>query len=129
VVANCAIHYRYTVVTSLVTCQSNRFVDVSVVPLRLLRVGFLQSARQPVQPFAPFAPQFQWTPAVIGGSGYFDGTGDYLSAPNNATTTIGTSDYTFEGWFYTPAVTALQTLMTYGSGAFYQRRYLRRHNE
>ena len=100
--------------TSLLMQQSNRFVDNSTLGATVLTNNTWPS----IQAFSPFAPQFQWTPAVIGGSGYFDGTGDYLSAPNNATTTIGTSDYTFEGWFYTPAVTALQTLMTYGAGAW-----------
>jgi hypothetical protein len=99
--------------TSLLIQQSNRFVDNSSIGATIKTLNSWPS----IQPFAPFAPQFQYTQSVIGGSAYFDGTGDYLTLPNNATTTIGSSDYTFEGWFYTPAVSALQTLYTYGSGS------------
>lgn len=34
------------------------------------------------------------------GSVYFDGTGDYLSMPDSTDFTMGTGDYTIEGWFY-----------------------------
>jgi len=34
------------------------------------------------------------------GSVYFDGNGDYLSMPDSTDFTMGTGDYTIEGWFY-----------------------------
>lgn len=81
--------------TSLLTCQSNRFVDNSTNAFALTVNG-----NTSVQAFSPFAPQYQWTAPVIGGSGYFDGTGDYLTASNNAALQLGSSDFTIEGWFY-----------------------------
>lgn len=35
-------------------------------------------------------------------TGYFDGTGDYLSIPNHSDFNFGTGDFTVEGWFYNP---------------------------
>ena len=34
------------------------------------------------------------------GSVYFDGTGDYLSIPDSTDFSMGTGDFTLEGWFY-----------------------------
>lgn len=81
--------------TNLLTCQSNRFVDNSASPLTLTVNG-----TPSVQAFAPFAPQFQYTPTVIGGSGYFDGTGDWLTLSGSQNFTPGTGDWTVEGWLY-----------------------------
>lgn len=83
--------------TSLLTCQSNRFVDNSSNAYAITPTG-----TPSVQPFAPFAPQFQYTQSVIGGSGFFDGTGDYLSTPDNNAFDLGTGDFTFECWLYKP---------------------------
>jgi len=80
--------------TSLLTCQSNRFVDVTAnafVPT----VGTGTS----VQAFSPFNPTASWSAATNGGSGYFDGNGDYLSVPNS-TNLNSTGDFTIEGWAY-----------------------------
>jgi hypothetical protein len=84
--------------TQLLTCQSNRFVDNSTNAFTLT-VGGTPS----VQAFSPFAPQYQWTAPVIGGSGYFDGTGDYLSAAANAAFQFGTGNFTIEYWYYPTA--------------------------
>jgi hypothetical protein len=37
---------------------------------------------------------------VIGGSGYFDGSGDSLSIADNAALDFGSDDFTVEGWFW-----------------------------
>lgn len=42
--------------------------------------------------FSPFSP--------TGWSNYFDGTGDFLSVPNNSALDLGSGDYTIEGWWY-----------------------------
>lgn len=41
-----------------------------------------------------------------GASGLFDGTNDYIDTPDNAGFTLGTSDFTIEGWVRFNAVTA-----------------------
>jgi len=78
--------------TSLLTCQSNRFIDNSTNNLTVTRNGDTS-----VQSFSPFNPAGPYSSATYGGSGYFDGTGDYLST---SPITIGTNAYTFETWAY-----------------------------
>jgi len=88
--------------TSLLTCQNNRFVDNSTNALALSTSG-----APSVQAFGPFAPALQWTPDVVGGSAYFDGTGDYLNLPVSQTPLLlGNSDFSFEGWVYWTATAA-----------------------
>lgn len=81
--------------TILLTCQNNRFVDNSPTG-NTFTIGGTPS----VQAFGPFAPQYQWTAPVIGGSGYFDGSGDNLQSTASTTLSIGTGDFTFECWAY-----------------------------
>ena len=81
--------------TSLLTCQSNRFVDNSANAFAITVNG-----NTSIQPFSPFAPSAAYSAAVNGGSGYFDGSGDYLTAPDNAAWDFGTSDFTIETWIY-----------------------------
>lgn len=71
--------------TSLLTCQSNRFVDNSTNGYAITINGGTPS----VQAFGPFAPALQWTPDVVGGSYYGDGTGDGIYFQD--TTQSGTS--------------------------------------
>lgn len=84
--------------TVLLTSQSNRFVDNSTTA-SAITIGGTSS----VQAFSPFAPALQWTPDVVGGSGYFDGTGDYLQTPDNAALDLS-GDFTVEAWVYVPNV-------------------------
>jgi hypothetical protein len=80
--------------TSLLTCQSNRFVDNSTNAFAITRNGDVR-----VTPFSPFAPSAAYSTSTNGGSGYFDGTGDYLTAPDdNAWSFAG--DFTVEAWAY-----------------------------
>ena len=84
--------------TSLLTCQSNRFVDNSTNAFAITVNG-----NTSVQPFSPFAPSAVYSPSVNGGSGYFDGTGDYLTNTSNDMKTamnFGTGDFTVEAWVY-----------------------------
>jgi hypothetical protein len=88
--------------TAFLTCQSNRFVDNSTNAYTVTVNG-----TPSVQAFSPFAPQYQWTSDVIGGSGYFDGSGDYLSAGSNAAFAFGTGAYTVEVWLYPTTIDAI----------------------
>jgi len=81
--------------TVLLTCQSNRFVDNSASPLTIT----VNSAPS-VQAFSPFLPTAAYSAATVGGSGYFDGTGDYLSIPDNAAFAFGSGNFTIECWAY-----------------------------
>ena len=82
--------------TVLLTCQSNRFVDNSSSP-KTITVNGTPS----VQRFNPFGTSTAYSTSVIGGSGYFDGTGDYLNTASNAAFTLGSSgNFTVECWVY-----------------------------
>ncbi len=81
--------------TSLLTCQSNRFVDNSTNAFAITRNGDVR-----VTPFSPFAPSAAYSASTNGGSGYFDGSGDYLTAADNADFEIGNGDFTAEAWVY-----------------------------
>ena len=80
--------------TQFLTFQSNRFVDNSSNAFVITTSG-----SPSVTPFSPFAPTAAYTTAAVGGSGYFDGTGDYLTVPDSTNWVIDT-DYTIEFWFY-----------------------------
>jgi hypothetical protein len=80
--------------TSLLTCQSNRFVDNSASPLTITVNG-----TPSVQRFNPFGTSTAYSTSVIGGSGYFDGSGDYLSVPTGTALNLS-GDFTVEGWVY-----------------------------
>jgi hypothetical protein len=90
--------------TSLLTCQSNRFVDNSTNAFAVTRNGDVR-----VTPFSPFAPSAAYDPAVNGGSGYFDGTGDMLSTPTDSSFLYGAGDFTYEFWVYHNSISGQQT--------------------
>jgi len=84
--------------TSLLTCQSNRFVDNSGNNFTVTPSG-----TPSIQRFSPFSPSAAYSTTTIGGSGYFDGNADYLSIANNTAFDFGSGDFTIEGWFYQTA--------------------------
>ena len=102
----------------ILTCQSNRFVDNSSNTLALTVVG-----NPKVTPFSPFAPSAAYSASVNGGSGYFDGTGDYLSVADNAAFDLGTDNFTIQGWVYLTSSAASQTFVAKGTGADSQASY------
>ena len=92
--------------TSLLTCQSNRFIDNSSNNFTITRNG-----NTSVQAFSPFNPLLPWTAANNGGSGYFDGSGDYLSMTSNAAFGFGSNVFTVECWFYIPNTSGVKVLL------------------
>ena len=78
--------------TRLLTCQSNRIVDTSINNFTVTNNG-----NTSVQRFSPFNPS-SLTPTSY--SGYFDGTGDYLTVPYNSINTLGSGNFTVEAWIY-----------------------------
>jgi hypothetical protein len=82
--------------TSLLTCQSNRFVDNSANAFAITVNG-----NTSVQAFSPFDPTTAYSAATVGGSAYLDGSGDYLTISNPASLlTFGTGDFTIECFVY-----------------------------
>jgi hypothetical protein len=78
----------------LLTFQDNRFVDNST------NAATVTPTLTQVQAFSPFAPTAAYDAAVVGGSGYFDGTGDYLSLAATSAFAWGLGDLTIECWLY-----------------------------
>jgi hypothetical protein len=79
--------------TVLLTCQSNRVIDNSSNGFTLTQTGNVAVSR-----FSPFNPTAPYSAATIGGSGYFDGTGDFLTTSGDVAT--GTGNYTIETYVY-----------------------------
>ena len=83
--------------TVLLTLQSNRFIDTNTQTT----AKTINTYNGPViQSFSPFAPTAAYSASTVGGSGYFDGSGDYLNAGSNAAFAFGTGAYTVECWVY-----------------------------
>jgi hypothetical protein len=82
--------------TALLICQSNRFIDTSTNAFALTVNG-----SPSIQRFSPFSPPTAYSTSVIGGSGYFDGTGDYLNAASSSAFNVSTNSFCIEFWIYT----------------------------
>ncbi len=91
----------------LLTCQSNRFIDTSASPLTITPGAGLPQ----VVAFSPFNPTSAWSASTVGGSGYFDGTVDYLTTPDNAAFNLGSSDFLIEAWVYNQSTTNFKMVM------------------
>jgi hypothetical protein len=99
--------------TSLLTCQSNRFIDNSSNALALALTGTVSTVA-----FQPFSPPAPYTTAAYGGSGYFDG--------NSSALTISTSinaafqfpgDLTVEAWIYPLSFPSNKVIFSFMSGS------------
>jgi len=100
--------------TDFLSCQSNRFVDNSTNAFAITRNGDVR-----VTPFSPFAPTAEYDAGTNGGSGYFDGSGDYLSVPASSQFLPGVNtDFTFEAWVYLTATPGAQGAQIVGTGEY-----------
>lgn len=84
--------------TSLLTLQSNYFKDNSSNNFSLTvngTTGTLQATA-----FSPFAPLLPYSTSTIGGSGYFNGTTDFLTTAANSALALGAGNWTIEFWMY-----------------------------
>jgi hypothetical protein len=93
--------------TSLLTLQDNRFKDNSSNNFAITATG-----TPSIQAFSPFAPAAAYSTATVGGSGYFPGSGSYLTttAPNLSGT------WTIEGWVYWTTWSTQTTIFNCNAG-------------
>jgi hypothetical protein len=85
--------------TQLLLCQSGRFID-SDSP-NTPRTGALALTLGDAPRISSFSPFLETD--TITGSGYFDGTGDFLSVDSNAAFQLGVDDFSIEAWIYPTA--------------------------
>jgi Concanavalin A-like lectin/glucanases superfamily/IPT/TIG domain len=91
----------FSISSSLLTCQSSYFVDVSGNNLALTQVG-----NPRVLPFCPTPVVTAYKSNSYSGSTYFNGSTDYLKLPNSsAGLQLTTGDFTIECWIYPTAST------------------------
>ena len=103
--------------TQFLSCQSNRFIDNSSNAFALTATG-----TPSVQRFSPFNPTLPYSTTTIGGSGYFDGSGDYLSLASNSNLAMGSGNFTVEYWLYPKSVSGASYVIdqqTSGSLIYY----------
>lgn len=91
--------------TSLLTCQSNRFVDNSSNAFAITKYGDTS-----VKSFSPFAPTTAYDPDLLGGSTYFNGDYNYISYPTSIAMPT-TGNFTVEGWFFPTAADRMAVIL------------------
>jgi len=88
--------------TSLLTCQNLSAIDNSPNAFTITKSGNVSGSLN--NPFPANAYTYttgqSYTPALYGGSGYFDGTGDYLSIVNTPSLNLASVKFTIEAWVY-----------------------------
>jgi hypothetical protein len=88
--------------TTILIYQSPRLVNNGATASALV------SNAGKVTPFSPFPITTEYSPAVNGGSGYFDGSGDYLTVPDNGDLDLGTGDFSVEFFWYPQSTSSQQ---------------------
>jgi alpha-tubulin suppressor-like RCC1 family protein len=93
--------------TSILTCQSNRFIDKSLNNFSITANGDIV-----VSTISPFINYTTYNTLVHGGSGWFDGSGDYITIPTNPVTALVSNNFTMECWLYftNPTAVAVQCI-------------------
>ena len=89
--------------------QNNTFLDGSTNNFTVTRNGNTTQGS-----FNPFVSTYPYSVATNGGSAYFDGTGDYLTVPNDTAFTLGATSTT-EAWVYLTSATGNKRIVTNGS--------------
>lgn len=93
---------------TMLMCQSNRFIDNSASAL-VFTVG---AGTPSVQRFNPFGASTAYSTSVIGGSGYFDGSGDYLTLASGSTFSPSGNYLTVEAWVYATGAAGDRTVFS-----------------
>lgn len=96
--------------TGLLVFQSNTLIDNSSNAYVLTSPNNQGS----VATFTPFLPSATYNTSSVGGSVYFDGTGDYLSVSDNANLRFGTSAFTIQAWVYRSAIGIAHSIIAKG---------------
>ncbi len=101
--------------TGILTCQSPATIsDASTNNFTITRNGDARASN--LNPFQSNAKLANYT---YGGSGYFDGTGDYLSGSSSSQAFgFGTGDYTVEAWISPGTGSGSQCIVGGSSGCF-----------
>jgi Concanavalin A-like lectin/glucanases superfamily len=89
--------------TKLLTCQSSRFLDNSSNNFTITPTG-----TPSVQPWSAFAPTTAYSTSTNGGSMYFNGTTDFISAAYSSSFNIGTGNFTLECWVYSTNISGIR---------------------
>lgn len=84
----------------LLTCQNTTFIDNSTNAYAITSYG--NAIPKPANPFTDTVSSspVPYSTTTYGGSGYFDGSGDYLSVADSALLEPGSNNFTVECWFY-----------------------------
>ena len=99
--------------TVFLSLQDRGFWDSSVNNFAVTKSTSIQPAA-----FNPFGTEpALYNAAAYGGSGYFNGTTDYLSTPYNSSFVFGTNNFTVECWIYLTSNTTLRNIVGLGNGA------------
>jgi hypothetical protein len=93
--------------TQLLAAQANRFIDSSSN-----NFSATIEAGPSVQRFNPFGTSTAYSTSVIGGSGYFDGSGDYLGCGTQTAYAMGTGDFTMEAWINFPSASSYRHIFS-----------------
>ena len=99
--------------TSLLTCQSaSTITDASTNNFTITKNG--TGVYGNVTLSANEAAPFKRVTYPYGGSGYFDGSADYLTIPDSTALQMGTGNFTYEFWWFPTSFAGYQTLFSKG---------------
>jgi hypothetical protein len=92
--------------TSLLTCQSNRFIDANTTPNTITTTGTPK-----IQRFNPFGSNLiSYSALINGGSIYFAGDA-YMTIPDSTALRLNGVECTIEMWYYPTQLTAYNVLI------------------